>query len=520
MKKALLIALALIFAFSVISCKNQENTKNSSSNTDLKTTKIGEKSYKKTAKKSKTKNLTLYFCYSDSLDPYSAQSSGNQALCPLLFDSLVKLDNSLNPKKLLASKISVEGTTVRISLNYYRFSDGSNVKASDVIYSIEKCKSAKHGAYVNQLENVKSYTSSGEEVVLTLNHADKNIERVLDFPIIKSGTVKKTNSDGKQIPPVGSGRYVLLDNKGKFSLKANEYYFGKKAKYKINLKNIPDFDALEYLIRSNSINVYYSGFSTKEMPTLQSGTKSITLTNLVYLGINHKNTYLKNKNIRKAVSCAVSRSDISQNCYYSLSKPAINIYNEKNRIIYKQNNIFNSSSENEKAKDYLIKAGYKTLGSQGFYKNSGGDHITVTLLYNKDNNTQSMTASMLIKQMKVAGIEVKADARGKKSYKNAIKNKDYEFYLAEIRLNKSFDYTSLIKKKEKIGKKNKFLTVYKKYLQGSAETEKMLTTFKEEMPFVPLVFRVGTLSIYGNFSTEITSSISDPYYNIENIHLK
>ena len=520
MKRALLIAFALLFAFSCCACKDESETKNSSSKSVSKVKKSENKNAKKSSKKSKTKNLTLYFCYSDSLDPYSAQSSGNQSLCPLLFDSLTKLDNDLNPKNLIASEIENEGTTVRISLNSYKFSDGTTVSASDVIYSIEKCKGAKYGAYVHQLDNVKSYTSSGDEVVLTLDHADKNFARVLDFPILKSGTTKKTNSDGKAIPPVGSGRYVLSDNKGKFSLKANEYYFGKKPKYKINLKNIPDYGSLEYLIRSNSINVYYSGFATKEMPTLKTKTKTVNLTNLVYLGINQKNTFLGEKNIRKAISYAISRADISENCYYSLSKAALSIYNESNKIIEKHNDIFNRSSESEKSKDALEKSGYKTLGSQGYYKNSSGDHITLSLLYNKDNNLQSMSATSLIKQMKSAGIEVKADARDEKSYKNAVKKGDYEIYLAEIRLNKSFDYTSLLNTKVKLKDKNKFLSVYKKYLQGSVEIEEVLTSFKDELPFVPLVFKLGTLSIYGNFSKEIISSISDPYYNIESIHLK
>ena len=235
MKKALLIVFALLLAFSSCACKNESETKNSSADNDSVVAENNGQTSKNKPKKSKSKNLTLYFCYSDSLDPYSAQSSGNQALCPLLFDSLTKLDNDLNTKKLIASNIEVDGKTVRISLNSYRFSDGSYVSADDVTYSIGKCKSAKHGAYVNQLENVKSYTSSGNEVILTLAHADKNIANTLDFPIIKSGTVKKTNSDGKSIPPIGSGRYVLSDNKGKFTLKANECYFGKKPKYKINL---------------------------------------------------------------------------------------------------------------------------------------------------------------------------------------------------------------------------------------------------------------------------------------------
>lgn len=513
MKRLLAVITACLIVLGICSCTNQTETKSSS---DSQTNVTNEQG--KEIKSGKT--MTLYFCYSDSLNPYEANSSGNQTLCPLLFDSLIKLDENLNPIRVIANSIEIEGKTVRISFNSYKFSDGSYITADDILYSIGRCKKAKAGLYVNQLENVKGYTSSGNEIILTLNHADKNIERVLDFPIIKKGTVDKTNSDGKHIPPTGSGRYVFVDNKGEFSLKANENYYGTKPSAKILLKNIPDDDSLEYLIRSNSINIYFNGFDSEEMPALKSGSKSVTMTNLVYIGINQTSLFLSDDNIRKAISAGISRNYISEKCYYSLSKPALTLFNDKNSLTDDCENIFSASEKTSFAKSLIAKSGYTTLASDGYYINKNKQNISLNLLFNKDNSLQSMTASNIIKQMKACGIAVISDGRDSVSYKNAVQKGEYDLYLAEIRLNKSFDYTSLLKTKVKLQKKDKFSSIYSKYLNGDVTTKDMLTAFSDEIPFIPLIYRLGTVSYFGNFSKELISSASDCYYNIEEIKLK
>lgn len=529
MRKVLVFMLCALILLSAVSCGNKTSDDTEKTEVVFVTDKNGEtKAVTKKVKKSK--NISLYFCYSDSLDPYQAKSSGNRSVCGLLFDSLIKLDNDLNPHKVLANDVTVSGKTVTITLNSYRFSDGDVVTTDDVIYSIEKCKKAKEGAYVNQLSNVKSYSASGGKVVLTLNNYDKNAICLLDFPIVKRGSVNKTNSDGKTVPPIGSGRYVLVDNFGEYSLKGNEYYYGGKPKNTIKLSNVPDYDALEYSIRSNSIDAYYSGFDAKEMPELKGKTGSVTLTNLVYLGINQSRSVLSDNNIRKALSASCDRTNISDKCYYSLSTPATSLFNNSNKVIENQKAVFELEDNAPNAAQFLSKSGYSSLNSEGYYQNSDKNHVSIGLLYNKDNSMQSMAAQNLVKQFKAGGIDVKEDPADKNSYKSRIKNKDYDIYLAEIRLTKSFNYFDLLNSKivgKKTGKGKKatkstdtFLKAYESYMKGDKSVSDMLASFSEELPFIPLVFRLGTVSYSKDFSVDLISSISDPYYNIEKISKK
>ena len=162
MKKFLTLFLCLIILLSGVSCASKSSQ--ITANPD-ETVENGDKAQKKENKG--TKKITLYFNYSDSLNPYAAQSSGNKSLMSLLFDSLVEVDNDFSATNVLASKIDVSGKKVVIDLGSYKFSDGSYVTGADVVYSIEQCKKAKQGAYVNQLENVSSYSPSSNTIYLT-----------------------------------------------------------------------------------------------------------------------------------------------------------------------------------------------------------------------------------------------------------------------------------------------------------------------------------------------------------------
>ncbi len=533
MKKLLALAVCAFICFSAAACFGGTTPDNSvSDSSEITAASVEETTKKQSKKNKKNKTLSLYFSYSDSLDPYKAESAGNRGICSLLFDSLVKLDNDLNPENIIASDIEISGKTVTVSINSYQFSDGSYISTDDVIYSIERCKKAKTGDYVNQLENVKSYSVSGGKVVLTLKRYDKNAERLLDFPILKKGTAGKTNDDGKAIPPVGSGRYIFVDNKGEYSLSANENYFNGEPVNTITLKNIPDYDALEYLIRSSSIDVYYSGFDANEMPELKGTTKNVNLSNLVYVGINQKSGVLSDKNVRKALSLAVDRADISEKCYYSLSKPALSLYNESNSIIKNEKTVFNLEDNVPSATEYLKKSGYETLNKEGYYQNANGEFIALTLLYNNENNMQSMVAQNLVKHFKACGVKVSLNGVTAAQYKTAVNKGNYQLYVAEVRLTKSFDYSTLlsypknvpynykVENKEKLKDYVDFSDIYEKYMKGDITVAKMQESFSEENPFIPLAFRLGTVSYSENFSEELISSISDPYYNIERIYLK
>ncbi len=64
-------------------------------------------------------------------------------------------------------------------------------------------------AYPTQLAEIKSFTAGSKSTInVTLSKDDPYFANLLDFPIIKSGSDKLTDSNNILLPPIGSGRYV------------------------------------------------------------------------------------------------------------------------------------------------------------------------------------------------------------------------------------------------------------------------------------------------------------------------
>lgn len=513
--------------------------------------------------------LYINFSLSDSLNPYNAETLGNQQLSSLIFDPLVRLDASLNPELKLAEKIDSDGKNVTITLRSAVFSDGEDVTAEDVVYSLKCAKSAKNKLYSDQLKIITEYNADSYRTVsLTLSHADPLIANVLDFPIIKQGSTNRKNDDDKALPPLGCGRYVYSDNSGTCILTGNKNYYGEVPQNKIILNNTPDSDALQYSIKAGEVDIYYSGVMTGNLLSMSGKTGLVKQPNIVFLGIN-KFGALKNKYLRRAVSSSADRKEICTTAYYNYSEPAKFLYNANMSIIKGKTDLFSDSADSKSTAEHLKKAGYVSKDSDGYYISKGGSRISLRLLYNSDNSYQTSAAKLLQKQLEAQGIATSLDGRGYNNYINCVLRYDYDLYLGEIKLNKNFDYSSLLSGKVVAGKtmaattttptttspedtwtyptdengdpdysatRPKKSTVkttvnpaennrnmaseYSNYLNGKISADKFMQLFAEEIPFVPIAFRLGVVSYNSDISPAAVSTVSDAYYNIEYLSLK
>ena len=191
-KRLTVLFLVFVFSFSIASCTTQTNIHQSVETPTITTT----------CAPTGVGTLKLAFCANDSLNPYSAQSKMNKQLTSLMFDPLVKLDNSLNPNLVLAQDVVVSGNNCTVTLKSVMFSDGSYVSGDDVVLSYNLAITSPNSIYTSQLNNVSSCNSNGQKIVFTLKTSDPNFSNLLDFPIIKSGTLNRKNADNKVLPPI------------------------------------------------------------------------------------------------------------------------------------------------------------------------------------------------------------------------------------------------------------------------------------------------------------------------------
>lgn len=532
-----------------------------------------------TEKNKGTGDLYVYFAASDSLNPFEAETAGNQQLASLMFDPLVRIDQNFNPELKIAESVSVNGKSVTVRLKDVNFSDGSEVTASDVDYSLGLAKKAKNGVYSDQLKIISnSSVTSSKELELTLSHGDPLIANVLDFPIIKEGSTKRKNKDDKELPPIGCGRYVMSLESGVYKLTGNKNYYGGTPQNVIKLSNTPDKDALHYSLRSGEVDIYYSGVMTGELLSMSGKTATVKQSNVVFLGLNY-NGNLENKAIRRAIASALNRKEICSSAYYNYSEPALSLYNSSMSIIENENPLYIEESDKKTAEAQLKAAGYSKKDKDGYVLSGSGYKLNLTLLYNEDNAYQKAAAQLIAKQLTAVGINIALDARPYQNYLNCVVSRNYDLYLGEIKMNKDYDMSSLFSGNTVAGKTQKPLDTtttakptttkeedkyevvystdedgdirynwstatrlkttsnttaakttvnkllvnvdmqkkYNDYLSGKIKLGSLLSTFAEETPFVPVAFRYGVVSYNSSLSKAAVSTVSDAYYNIEQL---
>ena len=536
MKKLLTIFLALVMLVltgcngaTTSSEQTQSKTDVTSSNTQT----------------TKEKALSIACSVTDSFCPYTAKTLMNRNISTLLYDSLVVLDNNFNPKNSLASEVTVKGKTVTVTLNSISFSDGSSLTADDVVYCAKKAMKSST-RYDFALEDVESVSAASKStVVFKLSKEDPYFKNQLDFPVYKANSETKLSGDNIEIPPIGSGRYII--NEEKTQLEVNPNYWGKKPQIKkINLINTPDNDSLLHNLEFGNITYHYSDLSDSILKQVRGNYKRVNTTNIVYIGANMQTGAMAYGEVRQAVSAIINRDRVVNEAYYQNAVATTSIFNPEWQEA--ENLVTLSSSINKNV--YLAqleKIGYNKKDNKGYYVNSKGERLTLKLVNYKGNKWRTNAAELISAQLKAEGIKVVTDNLSWNEYKSALKNGHFDIYIAEVKLGNNMDIGELVTKGgeaaygiyyKKTSKPKKSTSsdttstgeesgveiaeagstaeAVKGFYKGEKTLLEVSAAFYGEMPIIPICYRTGISSFSGSMSG-IKPSQSDIYLGIENI---
>ncbi|MBE6786787.1 MAG: hypothetical protein E7537_00395 [Ruminococcaceae bacterium] len=535
MKKIISLILILVFVLSLCGCKETNNNNNTVSK---KPTAEVEKGYKD--------SITILYSAADTFNPYDAQTETNRQLCRLLYDSLVKTDNEFVPHNNIAQSVEISKNKCTVKLRDVKFSDGSTLTASDVVYSYKLAKKSKtyYGYKLYSVESVSAQDS--ETVVFKLEKHDPYFQNVLDFPIIKAKSEKRKDSDSVKYPPIGSGRYKV-DLK-KSCLVLNENYYGEKGSIKkINLINAPDGESIAHFVEIGATDIYFSDISDGTILRM-SGTKTnINLNNLVYIGINHKNGKFSQNELRQAISSALDRKRICKDVFYDNALAATGFFNPVWEETKSLQNI-EITSNLQITIENLEKIGYNELDKDKCRRN-GNKSLRFSLLVNKDNSARVAAAKLIKNQLKECGIIITVVEESYKDYKRRLKKGQFDLYLGEVKITENMDLSELVlsggsvaygikatkakkdtedssketqtsdsKKPKKV--KLSCQKVISGFYEGKNSINDVAVTLQSDMPIVPVCYRQGVLFCNENIENVNNSSLSDIYYSIQSYKIK
>ena len=536
LKTAAIILLALIF---LCGCRAKPGSTSSSAEPPAAVAAAGSRDY-----------LTMLYSAADTFNPYTAATDINRQLCRLLYEPLLKTDNSYNISYSLAQSAEVKGKECTVTLKSRYFSDGSALTADDVVYSFNLAKKS-NTEYAHKLYEALSATvRDSKTVVIKLGRADPYFANTLDFPIIKKGSDTRTDSDGVTHPPIGCGRFKLNDSEDK--LITNEHDPGKNRTIKeIRLINAPDSEAVGHYVEIGAADMYYSDISDGNILRMSGKKVNINLNHLIYIGANLSDEQLSLNALRQAISSGLDREEICRDGYFNNALPANGFFNPAWEAVKSVQNI-NLQANKEITVENLEEIGYNKLDSAGVRTNGAGKKLKFELLVNKENRLRVSAARIIAKRLFEYGISVNVAEKSFADYTAALSSGNFQLYLAEVAITPNMDISSLVteggsaaygikkpEKKEdekKADEKTEQTSSTESTASDTQQTEEQSLTAAElvsgfyagtntladlssvlqtEMPIIPLCYRTGVLFYNDKIENVNNSSCSDIYFSID-----
>lgn len=446
-------------------------------------------------------SFSLPYTTVTNFNPLLPASKVNMALWPLMYDCLSEPDQNYNPIMRLADSITSNGTTVTIKLKSgIKFTDGTTLSAKDVIYTFKFVQTNTNSPYNSRLANVTSYTSSGNVITLTLKTPDPLIANMLDIPIIKANSDSNGNA-------IGTGRFKYSKNGVNAVLERNpNWYNGTASKFsKIDLVNIPSNDAIMPSLSIGETNFVYSddGSGSSSSAT-NTKTCQVNINQMVYIGINSSKTHLDNNHFRRALSYSIDRNFLVTQYYSARASGCALPFNPKWSQLADQTKK-GVSADFETALSEMQAAG-----------NASG--ISLTLLVNQENTIRNSVGKYLVSCFNKIGINVTLKSVPFDQYNSLIQNGDFDMYLGEIKLANDMDISPLLASGGSAAFKavsnSSALAAFNDWRNGTHDIKSAATALENEMPFIPLCFRTGTVS-YTKGLSGVVSTDNDLFFNFE-----
>ncbi len=363
-----------------------------------------------------------------TLDPIGSTTvtANDERLRTLLFNSLVKKNEQFEYVGELAKEIktSEDGTVITFVLqDNVKFHDGKPLTSKDVKYTLDKLfetNGAKASAF---------YDTAGKErkphIVSVETPDDKTVNVKIARPALRNqllsnlvpvAIVEENSEVGTQAsaikPPLGTGPYKFVSFDSVQNIceveKFNDYFEGAAAVEKIQIKALPDANAMQAELKSQIVDIA-PGVVNLAPDTFQTLGQDPNLkvekfagSNIQYLGLNTQSAPLNNVKVRQAIAYAINREKIINDLLlgqatiaHSILPEGLWAYNAGTKYEYNP----------EKAKQLLDEAGFKDTNGDG-----KREMPKISFKISSGNQAVSQYSQLIVSQLSEVGMPVEIDS--------------------------------------------------------------------------------------------------------------
>ena len=473
-------------------------------------------------------NLNIGISNFDNINPIITQNRDVINLSTILYEPLLSITPDYKIELKLAkewSKIN-ENTYIIKLKDDLKWDDGSKISADDVTYTIEKLKEKK-SVYSDNVSNIKSAeVVDSTTIKINLEKEEAFFEYNLIFPIIsKDQFLGETDFFKSRIAPKSSGMYkVVSASTESMELEENNNWY-KSEKRKISKIKIVFCNTMGDAYNSFKIGnidmICTSNINIKEyIGTIGYLGKDYKGRELDYISLNCERNILSRKEVRQAINYAIDKnkiiSSVYGNEYYVSSFPL-----DYGSYLYNKEST--SSYNKSKAKKVLEDAGWK-YKYESWYKTENYKTTTIylDLIVDSSNKQRVKVAELIKKQLEDVGINVSLYNVSNSSYKNYLKNKNYDMIITGVYNGYSPSLEYFLGKDNISNYKNDEITnIFNDLKTINDETEikekykRIIEIYEDEQPFICL-YRNKLKVIYSmKLTGDFTPNNYTTYYNLE-----
>ena len=308
-----------------------------------------------------------------NLDPRTYTDVASYRIIELVYDFLVRLDTTGLPQPDLAYKWDNPSDTVYI---FYlrpnvKFHDSSPLTAYDVAYTFQsildpqlRAPSRKSFEPIDKIQVLDSLT-----VKFKLKYPYAPFLANTQVGIVPRH-IARDNPDILQRKPMGSGPFVFKKWKSDsyVELAANHDYWKTPPRLEgILVEILPEETTRILALENGEIDFLMNNFPESFLPRFRKNrdlkVEMKTGSNYVYLGLNLRNQFLKNRKVRQAIAQAIDVKGIINNLMGGIHVPAKSLLNPRHWAY--NPNLPDYTYSPERAKQLLNEAGYPDPDGDG-----------------------------------------------------------------------------------------------------------------------------------------------------------
>lgn len=473
----------------------------------------------------------------DTINPILSNNNSIQELSRLIYEPLITLNEDYKLESCLAKEWSKSGDNSYIIKlkNNIKWHDGSLFTSKDVQFTIDKLKNISsiysyNVQHVVQVETIDDYT-----IKISLDDNDSFFDYKLTFPILSSNYYENEDfqSTAKNNSPIGTGMFKISSNEnGAIVLSKNEDWWNKNNKD----SKIKEIKVKLYSSMGDAYNEFKMGnidMLTTENSDYEKYIGTIGYNKVEYkdrefdfLAFNCKSVLLSDKNVRKAISCAIDKDNIIATVfngkYYPMNYPL-----DFGMWLY-SSDVKDIEFNPEQAKQILTDNGW-TYKYNSWQKNIDNRYYKLSLNFVVDsNNDLRMKVAEIIKQnLEAIGIPIKIYGVSNSLYKYNLENKSYDLILAGTNIGLSPNLNTYFGDSNLADFSNEEVNIIMKEIKNITDEKEIKEKYKrlqeiyvDENPYKSMYINKKTIISNINLVGDIKPNIYGIYYNIENWYRK